>query len=195
MARQVYIGLALRLTIVTLPTFAQCRFPADAADRTLNYSFDPTLAATGAVLHVNLKFRNDQTIGELKVPSGWAGETLHGVRNLRALSADTIISDTTSVGNKTLRHPPNQDVLLTYDVVKDWTGRFRHPAEFHGTLMPDYLELTGDIALVHPKLPADARVTVHFDWSALPSAWVLATSFGTSSDERCQSYSGTWIAV
>lgn len=197
MVRRAYVGLALSLTIVTLPTFSQCRFPAAGTGRILTYTFDPELAATGTVLHVSLKFRDGQAIEELEVPTGWAGETLHGLRNLRALSADTIISDTTSVGNKTIRHPPDQEVELAYDLMKDWTGRFRHPAEFHGTLMPDYLELTGDTALVHPKLPADARVTVHFDWSTLPSAWVLATSFGTSSssDGRCQSFSGTWIAV
>lgn len=197
MARQVYIGLVLSLTLVTMPVFAQCRFPAGGTGRILTYTFDSTLDATGTVLHVSLKFRNGQAMEQLEVPAEWAGETLHGVGNLRALSADTIISDTTSAGNKTISHLPDQDVVLTYDVVKDWTGRFRHPAEFHGTLMPDYLELTGDTALVHPKLPADARVTVHFDWSTLPSAWVLATSFGVSSsaDERCQSYSGTWMAV
>jgi predicted metalloprotease with PDZ domain len=63
--------------------------------------------------------------------------------------------------------------------------------------MPDYLELTGDNSLVHPKLSGDARVTVHFDWSKAPSAWILATSFGvgSNSDERGQSYSGTWSAV
>lgn len=63
--------------------------------------------------------------------------------------------------------------------------------------MPDYLELTGDNALVHPKFPVDAMMTVHFDWSKLPAGWVLATSFGTSSDsgERCQSYSGSLSAV
>jgi predicted metalloprotease with PDZ domain len=100
-------------------------------------------------------------------------------------------------GKKTIRYLPNQDVVLAYDVVKDWTGRFRHPAEFHGAVLRDYIELNGDNALVHPKFQSDANVTVHFDWSRLPAAWVLATSFGvgSNSDERCQGYSGAWSAV
>jgi len=197
MESQIYIKLALCLTIATMPILAQCRFQADGTGRTLNYTFDPTLTATGTVLHVSLNFRSGQAVEELEVPTEWAGETLHGVRSLRALSVNTVISDTTSVGSKTVRHPPDHEVLLAYEVVKDWTGRFRHPAEFHGTLMPHYLELTGDNALVHPKLPADATVTVHFDWRQIPSDWVLATSFGVGSnlDERCQSYSGSWSAV
>lgn len=75
MARRVYLGLALSLTTVTLPIFAQCRFPPDGTGRILNYTFDPTPAATGTVLHVSLKFRDGQAIEELEVPTGWAGET------------------------------------------------------------------------------------------------------------------------
>lgn len=70
MARQVYIGLALSLTILTLPIFAQCSFPADGTGRILTYAFDPALAATGTVLHVSLKFRDGQAIEELEVPTG-----------------------------------------------------------------------------------------------------------------------------
>ncbi len=197
MAYHVYIKLALCFAIVTMPTLAQCRFPADGIGPTLNYTFGATLTSTGTVLHVRLKFRSGQAVEELEIPTEWAGETLHGVHNLRALSADTVISDTSSVGSKIVRHPLDQELSLVYDVVKDLTGRFRHPAELHGTLMPDYLELTGDNALVHPKLPADATITVHFDWKNLPAGWVLATSFGSSSDSdnRCQSYSGKWSAV
>ena len=105
------------------------------------------------------------------MPTEWPGEKLHGVRNLRTLSAKNIISDTLSPSIKTIRHSPDQEVVIAYDLVKDWTGPFRHPAEFHGTLMPDYLELTGDNALVHPKLPSDVILTVHFDWSKLPAGW------------------------
>jgi len=195
MRRKTYIKLALCFAIATIPIRAQCRFPTDVTGRILTYTFDPT--ATGTVLHVSLKYRSGRAMDELELPREWAGETLDGVRNLRALSSGTIISDTNSRGVEIIRHRPNQEVVLAYDLVKDWTGRFRHPAEFHGTLMPDYLELTGDNALVHPKLPADATVTVHFDWKKLPADWVLATSFGTSSDsdERCQSYSGSLNAL
>lgn len=197
MAGRVYVKLALWLAIAAMPVMAQCVFPEERTGRTVNYIFEPAVSAAGTTLHVSLRFRAGRGVEEVEVPTEWAGETLHGVQNLRALSRDTVLSDTASVGRKAVQHTADQDVVLAYDLAKDWSGRFRHPAEFHGTLRPDYLELTGDNALVHPKLLDDERVTVHFDWTKLPPPWVLATSFGTAShaDERCQSYSGKWSEV
>jgi predicted metalloprotease with PDZ domain len=189
---------ALWLTAMATPGLAQCRFPATAKGRVLTYTFDPTVTEAGTVLHVNLKLQGGSSAQEnIEVPVEWAGETLHGVTNIRAVSAGAVVADTASPARKTVRHPPNQEVVLTYDVVKDWTGRFRHPAEFHGALMPEYIELNGENALVKPVLAASARVTVRFDWQKLPASWVLATSFGTSSEPvgRCQSYSGAWSGV
>lgn len=193
-----HLGLVFCLITVASPALAQCTFPRDGVGRILSYTFDPSVTATGTVLHITLNFRANRAAQEdLEVPAQWAGETLRGVSKLRAVSAGVVVSDTTSSGLKTIRHAPAQEIELAYDLVKDWSGSFRHPAEFRGTLMPNYLELTGDNALVHPKLEDDEKVTVYFDWTKLPAAWALATSFGTSSnpDGRCQSYSGSWSTV
>lgn len=127
MRRQTYIKLAVCVAIATMTIQAQCRFPTDSTGRILTYTFDPTVTATGTVLHVSLKYRSGRAVDELEVPTEWAGETLHGIRNLRALSGQTIISDPTSAGVNIVRHHPHQQVVLAYDLVKDWTGRFRHP--------------------------------------------------------------------
>lgn len=195
--------LAVWFSAAATASLAQCRFPADATGRVLTYTFDPTVTPAGTILHVTLKFQGGPDgLDAVEVPSQWAGETLRGVINLRALSGETAVADTGSPGKKTVRHPPNREVILAYDMVKDWTGPFRHPAEFHGALMPEYLEINGQNALVHPDLAPQTAVTVHFDWQKLPAAWVLATSFGTSAGgttannvDRCQSYSGAWSAV
>ena len=192
------IQLALWLAAATTPSLAQCHFPADGTGRILTYTFDPTVTTTGTVLHVTLKFHGSPgPQEEVEVPSQWAGETLHGVVNLRALSVDTAVADTASPGTKIIRHLPDKDVILAYEVVKDWTGRFSHPAQFHGAILPEYIEINGANALIHPKLSAQMQVTVHFDWKKLPAGWVLATSFATSSsfDDRCQSWSGAWSTV
>jgi len=197
MLNRTCIQFALCVAAATSPSLAQCRFPADGTGRILAYAFEPTVTTAGTTLHVNLRFHGGPDAQEeLEIPNEWAGEKLHGVTNLHALSGDTIV-DTASPGSKLLRHGPNQEVVLAYDLVKDWTGRFTHPAEFHGALLPEYVEINGDNALVHPKLSTEEQVTVHFDWKQLPASWVLATSFGTSfnSDDRCQSYSGPWSAV
>ena len=197
MRNRTCIQLALWLAASATPSLAQCRLPADGTGRTLTYTFDPTVTKTGTVLHVTLEFRGSPGgQEEIEVPSQWAGETLHGLLNLRALSADTVVADSTSPGSKIVRHV-GREVVLAYEVVKDWTGPFTHPAQFHGAILPEYIEITGDNALIHPTLSAQTPVRVTFDWKKLPADWVLATSFGTSSnpDDRCQSWSGPWSTV
>ena len=179
--------------------FAQCHFPANATGRVLTYTFDPTVSPAGTVLHVTLRFKGSAEGSDtVEVPSQWAGETLHGITNLRTLSAETSLGGASSPDQKTVRHPPGRDVSLAYDIVKDWTGRFNFPLQFHAVLLPQYLEINGANALVRPDISSEAPVTVHFDWRKLPAAWVLATSFGADAVNdagRCQSYSGPWIAV
>jgi predicted metalloprotease with PDZ domain len=197
MLNRTCIQLAFWFAAAATSNFAQCRFPADGAGRILTYTFDPTVTTTGTVLHVTLKFQGSPGAQEeVEIPTQWADETLHGLVNLRALSVDTVIADTTSPGSKILRHP-DREVVLAYDVVKDWTGHFTHPAQFHGAILPEYIEINGANALIHPKLSAQTQVTVNFDWTKLPANWVLATSFGTGSnpDDRCQSWSGAWSTV
>jgi predicted metalloprotease with PDZ domain len=184
---------------VAAPGFAQCRFPPpENSGRVLSYAFEPGVTADATTLRVRLSFRGaPETREEVEIPTEWAGEKLQGVVNLRALSSDTAVIDTASPGIRLIRHSPNREVVLAYDVVKDWRGPFRHPAEFHGSLLPEYIEVNGDNALIHPKLAPEDPVVVHFDWRKLPPAWILATSFGTAAgrDGRCQSFSGPWSAV
>src|ERR1700722_2339662 len=197
MLKPTCVQLALWLAVAT-PGLPACHFPPNATGRMLTYTFDPAVTAAGTVLHITLTLQGGPDAEEeIEVPSQWAGETLHGVINLRSLSAATVVADTSSPGSRIIRYLPHQEVVLAYDMVKDWSRRFRHPAEFHGALMPDYIEVNGDNALIHPKLSPQTQVTVHFDWKNLPHAWVLATSFGTgsNSDDHCQSYSGAWSAV
>ncbi len=167
--------------------------PADGAGRVFTYIFVPQVTPAGTVLHVTLNFRGGAGPADtVEVPTEWAGETLRGIVNLRALSRDTTIADAPTPGQKLVRHPPHREVTLTYDIVKDWTGPFRHPAEFHGALLPEYIEVNGSNALVRPSLTDQTQATVHFDWRKLPATWVLATSFGLSPR---QSYTGAWSTV
>lgn len=180
------------------PCIAQCRFQEKTTGRVFTYTFDPTVTAEGTVLHVTLKFQgNAEGAEEISVPKQWAGQKLHEETNLRTISSDTVLTETADEGGLSLRYPANQQVVLAYDMVKDWTGRFNHPMQFHGVLLPEYIEINGSNTLVYPKTDRQAPVTVNFDWQRIPAAWVLATSFGTSSgpEDRCQSYSGPWSGV
>jgi predicted metalloprotease with PDZ domain len=194
-------GLALAMVFLgagSVVGLAQCSFPAMGGGRVMTYSFDPTITPAGTVLHLTLKFRGgSEGIEEIEVPTEWAEESLHAVTNLRALSQDTVITETGKSEIKAIRYPSNQAVVLAYDLIKDWTGPFIHPLQFHPVLMPQYFEINGANGLVHPKLQPQAPVTVNLDWQKLPADWVLATSFGTTSgpEGRCQSYSGPWREV
>jgi len=197
------MGLHLRLSLVytvmpflclvaALPCAAQCTFSQKSTGRILTYVFEPAFTAENTTLHVTLKFRgNSEGTEEIEIPTHWAGETLHGMTNLRALSSETVLADS-GEDRETLRYPPNQQVILSYDLVKDWTGPFKHPLQFHAVIMPEYIEINGENAFIYPKMDRGVPVTINFDWQKMPAAWELATSFGTSSepDDRCQSYSG-----
>src|SRR5438477_3503894 len=111
MLNSTWFQLALWLAASTTPNPAQCRFPGDGTGRILTYTFDPTVTTTRTVLHVSLRFHGGPDAQEeVEVPSQWAGETLRGVINLRAVSVATVVADTTSPGSKIVRHLPNQEV-------------------------------------------------------------------------------------
>ena len=187
-----YTLLPILCLAAGMPCAAQCNFPTKTTGRVLTYIFEHTVTAETNVLHVMLKFQgNSEGSEEIEIPTHWAGETLHGMTNLRALSSGTVLGDSVE-DRKTLHYPPNQQVILSYDLVKDWTGPFKHPLQFHAVLMPEYIEINGENAFVYPKMDREAPVTVNFDWQKIPAAWALATSFGTGAgpDDRCQSYSG-----
>jgi len=172
---------------------AQCRFAPSTVGRSITFSFAPENIASGAVLHVTVQFQgNSEGFEQIEVPVEWAGEKLHSVSNLRAVTESTTIGEGSSPSEKTIRYPPNSTVILAYDLSKDWSGNLVHPFQFHPVVMPDYFEVNGDNALVVPRLPFGALVTVNFDFDSLPSDWSLASSFGTPQDRAgyCQRASG-----
>jgi hypothetical protein len=101
MLNRTCIQLALWLAAATAPSLAQCRFPADGTGRILAYTFEPTVTTAGTTLHVDLRFHGGPDAQEeVEVPTEWAGEKLHGLIHLHALSGDTVVVDTASPGRK-----------------------------------------------------------------------------------------------
>lgn len=188
-------ALAGLLLGVASSSAADCRFPSKGAGQVLTYTFEPTVNENATVLHVTLTFPGSPNgIDTIEVPTTWAGQTLRGVTNMRPSSSGTTISDGPRPDEHLVKHPNGQPVVLTYDLNKDWTGPLRHPMEFHAVLLPEYFEINGQNALVHPVFDETALVTTRFDWRGLPDRWVLATSFGiaTTGTDRCQSHTGPW---
>jgi predicted metalloprotease with PDZ domain len=177
---------------------AQCRFPDGSTGRALTYRFQPDVKPDGLVLHVTVEFQAGSTgMDALTVPTHWAGETLQALTNLRTVTTGASIEDGPDASTRLVRANANQPVQLSYDLKKDWNGPLVNPKQFHPVLMPEYLEFTGSNALVRPQRDDGANTTANFDWTLLPRAWVVATSFGagTSSGDRCQTYSGKSIEI
>jgi predicted metalloprotease with PDZ domain len=175
---------------------AQCRFSSGGAGRVVTYRFVPEETADGLVMHVTMQFRADASGKDtLVLPNEYAGEKLHGMTNLRVVSKGARLVEGRHEDEPVIEARGNRPVAIAYDLKKDWTGPLVGPLQFHAVLMPEYFEFTGSNALVRLKQEDGAEETANFDWSGLPSAWALATSFGTSetgteTTQRCQTYSG-----
>ncbi|HET9399410.1 MAG TPA: hypothetical protein VFO34_00535 [Candidatus Acidoferrales bacterium] len=191
--------LCFVLFVVAGPAaLAQCHFASSGGGRVVTYTFEPDLANGAPVLHATVTFQGSASGTEqIEVPTQWAGEHLNAVRNLRALSPETTIEDGARPYERIIRYKPDSEVTLAYDLVKDWSGPLVHPMQFHPVVMPEYFEINGENALVHPEIDRSAQVIANFDFHKLPASWALATSFGTSTEAngRCQFFSGSWIAV
>src|SRR5581483_9199407 len=114
------------LLLATCGAFAaaQCSFSPGGNGRTLIYRF----AAEPPVLHVTVEFQGGAKGREIvEVPAEWAGEKLHNIQNLRALSDGATLADSAKTDEKILRYAPNQRILLAYDLIQDWTGPLNYP--------------------------------------------------------------------
>jgi predicted metalloprotease with PDZ domain len=195
-----WIGVLVAL-VKPVTMVAQCRFAHSDAKTTVTYRFRTEVPLDPLVLAVRMEFRvGDDGTETIHLPMEYAGEASHSLANVRVESKgatlDPLDRDTAVVHTK-----PHSNVVLEYELHKDWTGQFKHPLQFHPVLMPEYLEVTGSNALMQIRKP-ESRFTTNFDWSGLPTGWVLATSFGAtgpasagSSAERCQTHTGPRVDV
>jgi predicted metalloprotease with PDZ domain len=174
-------------------SFSQCIFPAPASANVLSYSFEPIVSEDRLTLRVTLEFSGGSTgKAKLELPSEWAGQqhAEKAVAELKALSAETTLTDTKSPSEKEMQFLPGTPVRISYVLVRDWDGPLNSDTRFRVDLSPDRFHMVGITSLVHPDLDGHAVVDVHFNWQKLPREWSLATSFGT--DDRCQSFHGRW---
>ena len=66
---------------------AQCQFSGTGKARVITYRFQPEETSQSLVLHVTLEFQSGPEGTEtLVLPTHWAGQTLHTMINLRAVS-------------------------------------------------------------------------------------------------------------
>jgi hypothetical protein len=165
---------------------AECRFADSRAAATWTYRFRAESGPDGLVLHVTAQFPlGSNGAVSLQLPVHWAGETLHAMTNLRTSSACAQLEVSATGGSAVLRGRSNGLGTVTYDLRKDWAGPFVNPLQFHPVLMPEYVEFTGNNALVFPQFdtPAKktARTTVQTGLRATPLVLDLGDEFRSRS--------------
>lgn len=196
--RRIDGSVLLLFLVLSRISFGQCTF-TDHGPGTrvkVKYVFEPVVAGGKTTMRIMLEFQGGRNgEAELEVPSSYAGQTDLGkaFTDLKAVSEQTMISDTPSPSKKKVHFPPNIPVRISYELVKDWTGPLNSGTRFRPVLEPDYFQLLADTALIKPALKRTAIVDAQFVWAHLPAGWSLATSFAT--DDPCQHFHGSWNKV
>ncbi len=73
---------------------AQCHFAKTNATQAITYRFGPEVTPGGLVLHVKLEFQSGVDGTQMLVlPVQWAGETIHAMTNLHAVSKGALLDD------------------------------------------------------------------------------------------------------
>jgi predicted metalloprotease with PDZ domain len=186
-------GLLIVLAFASHVSIAQCALTSKKSPRSMTYSFEPVFSGDKLALRVTLEFKGGRS-GEtrLEVPSSYAGQQhlASAFTELKALSSQTTLRDTSSAANKILNFPVGTTVRLSYLLIKDWSGPLNSDTRFRPILEREHFQLLSDTALIKPKLDYASTQDVYFDWQKLPASWSLASSFGV--DDRCQSFHGAW---
>lgn len=201
---RILLSAALTSLAVSGRAQSQCTFSESSVLKrpVLAYRFALRTVADTTTLAVTLDFSSSPTgVDTLGVPTQSAGQRLHAMHSLRGLDAGVEIDTIPGRDARLVRHAPGARVRIAYELTNDWSGPFNHPYEFHPVIFADYLEVTGDNALAHPRFSDPyTPVTAFFDWTGLPESWALATSFGTAEratqrNTRCQTFAGPWRDV
>ncbi len=87
-------------------------------DFDISYSIEPYYDINVFRFIVVMEFKGDKS-GETKIilPGEYGGNNnIHGIKNLKPLSENTFIYDSNQPENKIVKHPPNADVRIYYQV-------------------------------------------------------------------------------
>jgi predicted metalloprotease with PDZ domain len=122
---------------------------------------------------------------------GWAGATgfAQGVRNLRVVSAGARLLDgaplACAAGGgdgatvQRIAHPPGGELVYRYDLVEYGDPLMTDSRRFYQPLVrPDYAFFFGYGAWLLPRWNDGQPVRVQWQYTRLPAAWSVATSFG-----------------
>ena len=188
------VGLISAIAFFAVPALkAQCPEKPAHNHSTLAYSFVPNIDGDDTTMHITLTITQSKSNPfDLRMPEPSGKEFVSSWLNLKAISLGTTISPGESPQYRSVHFKPGTPVVVSYDLQRNFTGKFVYPLQFHAVLYPTYFEWFASVALARPKMNPDDLLTTYYDWTALPRDWSLATSFGAGMDaaSRCQTFTG-----
>ena len=186
----------LVLTIaLAVSAVAGCR-SEPASGRFLAYTIEPVIVDGSLSLNVTVSFRLPGSKGtRLVLPSEWQGqnELYKAIRDLEALSRDTVLRKGETPWSRQITFPPGQVVRLRYRVAKDWEGKIDSSSYFRVMLDRSYFQLSGRNFLVYPDLPDDEELPISLEWKDVPPQWSVVDSL--AGDTTCQSVTARLIKL
>ena len=91
----------------------------------LRYVLEPVIDENGMRFRIDLRCKGDASgTTKLVLPNRWGGQPrlYQAIRNLRVISPDAKLSDTTEPHIKVITHRPNQTLHIQYELAQDFAG-------------------------------------------------------------------------
>ncbi len=144
------------------------------------YSIEPFYDFNEMRLIVVLEFKGDKS-GETKImlPNNFSGNhDINGIKYLKVLSPNSYILDTDNADMKLIKHVPNADLKIYYQVCDIRDGDLDAQNYLMTIINKQYFHFFGETFFIVPIWNNGEEVNFRLSWSHLPYNWTFINSFG-----------------
>jgi len=174
--------LLLGLACFILPSVA----PAGSAPD-LVYTISTDWDTENRQLIVSLEFiGEDDGTTSIRIPHAWAWQDSYerGIKNFRALSDWTSVTEKRGEHEYVVHHPPAAEVAIQYVVVQYWDEPITRDVYYRPILGSDFFHFIGHGLFVYPDWDLEKTREIRVTWNNLPATWNLANSFGVGDTDQ-----------
>lgn len=146
----------------------------------ITYSIEPFYDINKVRFIVTVEFVGDRS-GETKIllPGDFGGkDNFEGIKFLKPLSDNTYIVNTDKPEQKIIKHPPEENVKLYYQVEEIRDDDIELGNHYLVTLNKTYFQFLGETFFILPIRDWYSYYKIRITWNHMPFTWTLANSFG-----------------
>lgn len=151
-----------------------------ASDFDLIFSIEPFYEINKVRFTVTMEFAGNRS-GETKIllPGNYGGKNnLEGIKFLKPLSENTFIINTDKADQKIIKHSPDENVKLYYQVEEIRDDDIELGNHFLVLLNKTYFHFIGETFFILPMWDWYNNYKILLAWNHMPFTWALANSFG-----------------